>query len=424
MLGWGGWGGVLGLLALAGPASAQEVDTGAPPADTGVPSADPGAEAGPDPREAAEAVDTGTAEVVDTGAVEAVDTGASEPVDTGAPEPVDTGAAQTVDTGTPEGRGAGPARGEGEAPTEAEPPAEAAPAEEATRGPRQEELPSPGAEGSPEGGVEGSPLPGPVAPAPVEEEASPPEPLPDVPFSPPTPDEGPSIERYRVPFAVLADRAIGTTSTPVEFDWRRNKVQVGVWGSFLSELNNFNSLRGGALVRLPSKGLIWEVGLSYVAVGDTAASRDLALTPYRQAGRPRRGELDVGVAAPLAEGVVTTVPRWFPAVQMVLQGYVDLRYRVYPTAYRGMTVGEVARSIVDPQLSPLERNNLEEARLQAMTVDRERFGLLMGVGNDFYFKPGLFLSPRVMFSVPLLAPVTETQLLWWSDAQLAVGAAF
>jgi hypothetical protein len=59
-----------------------------------------------------------------------------------------------------------------------------------------------------------------------------------------------------------------------------------------------------------------------------------------------------------------------------------------------------------------------------MTIDRERIGLLMGVGNDFYFKPGLFVSPRIMFSVPLFATVSESQLLWWSDAQLAVGAAF
>jgi hypothetical protein len=257
-------------------------------------------------------------------------------------------------------------------------------------------------------------------------------PLPAVPFAPRAADaepgepaeDAPGIEKYRAPFSVIADRAIGTTSTPVEFDWRRNKVQVGAYGSFLSELNNFNSLRGGALARFPSKGLIWEVGLSYVAVGDTAASRDLALTPYRQAGRPRRGELDVGLGVPLAEGVVTTVPRWFPAVQMVLNGYVDIRYRIYPSGYRGLTFGQVTRSILNPQLSPEERNNLEGARLEAMTIDRERIGLLMGVGNDFYFKPGLFVSPRIMFSVPLFATVSESQLLWWSDAQLAVGAAF
>jgi len=265
-------------------------------------------------------------------------------------------------------------------------------------------------------------VPVPVPPRPIG-------PVKAVPFAPRASDaeeggEGAGIEKYREPFSVIADRAIGTTSVPVEFDWRRTKVQVGAYGSFLSELNNFNSLRGGALGRFPSKGVIWEVGVSYVSVRDTSATRDLALTPYRQAGRPKRAELDFGVGIPLAEGVVTTQPRWFPAVQMVLNGYIDLRYRIYPSGYRGLTLGQVARSVVNPQLSPEERNNLEDARLQAMTVDRERFGLLLGIGNDFYFKPGLFLSPRVMFSVPLMAGVTETQLLWWSDAQLAVGAAF
>ena len=59
-----------------------------------------------------------------------------------------------------------------------------------------------------------------------------------------------------------------------------------------------------------------------------------------------------------------------------------------------------------------------------MQVDPERWGPVIGIGNDIYFAQGVFVSPRVMVSVPLLAPVTGSDLLWWGDASVAVGVAF
>src|SRR4051812_20383085 len=63
------------------------------------------------------------------------------------------------------------------------------------------------------------------------------------------------LSPYRTPFGVLVDRAIGSTSRPVEFDWRRTRFQVAATGDFLFELNNFNSMRAGAVFRWPSGGL-------------------------------------------------------------------------------------------------------------------------------------------------------------------------
>ncbi|MEO0601431.1 MAG: hypothetical protein AAF211_08350, partial [Myxococcota bacterium] len=113
------------------------------------------------------------------------------------------------------------------------------------------------------------------------------------------------LSRYRVPFRVLANRTIGTTSVPVAFDWRRNKVHIAGTGSFLFELNTFNSARVGGLVRFPGPRTLLELGVSYVRTWNSESSRQLALTPFRQPGRPSRLELDVGVSVPLAEGVVT-----------------------------------------------------------------------------------------------------------------------
>lgn len=239
----------------------------------------------------------------------------------------------------------------------------------------------------------------------------------------PEEEEGDPLSRYRTRFDVLADRAIGTASTPVEFDWRRSPVHLAATGSYLLELNNFDSARGGIMARLPTGGLLFEFGLSYVGVWDTPSSRLLSLTPYRQPGRPARLELDVTVALPLAEGVVTTAPRFFPAVEMVFNGYVGLRYLVYPSGFAHMTPGKVTEAIFSPAITDVEIDNLDDNRRTSMQVDPGRYGLMLGFGDDIYFAPGLFLSPRALFAVPILAPITETNLLFWADLSLVLGVA-
>ncbi len=231
------------------------------------------------------------------------------------------------------------------------------------------------------------------------------------------------LSKHRTGFDVLTDRSIGTTSRPVEFNWRRSPVHLAVSGTHLFELNNFNSMRGGALVRLPTGGMILEFGLNYAGTWDSPSSRLLALTPYRQAGRPNRAEVDFAVGVPLAEGVVTTFPRFFPAVQMVFNGYAGLRYSLYPTGFGGLGFGQIASAVLSPSITDDELANLDDARLDAMLIDRGRYGLMVGFGNDLYFKPGLFLSPRLMLAIPLLAPATQTELLWWADVSMAIGLA-
>lgn len=239
----------------------------------------------------------------------------------------------------------------------------------------------------------------------------------------PSEEEDDSISRYRAPFGVLVERTIGTTSSSVEFNWRRTKVHLAATGNHLFELNNFNGMRAGGMARFPGGGLIYELGLSYVFVWDSPSSELLALTPYRQPGRPQRMELDFNVGIPLAEGLVTTFPRFFPALEMVFSAYAGFRYLIYPTGFAGMRAGKVAGSLVSPALTQAELDNLEDQRLDAMAVDLGRYGLMAGLGNDLYFRQGIFISPRVMLALPILAPATQTDLLLWADLSLAIGVA-
>lgn len=242
------------------------------------------------------------------------------------------------------------------------------------------------------------------------------------PADPPREDDDP-LGPHRVPFGELVNRTIGTTSKPTAFNWRRTTAQIAVTGDQLYELNNFNSLRAGLLGRFPTGGVLVEVGASYARTWDTPSSELLALTPYRQPGRPDRMDLDFTVGLPLAEGVVTVAPRFFPTVQMVFVGYAGLRYSLYPDAFGGMKAGEVFGAVLSPSLTQAEVDNLEDRRLDAMAVDTGRYGLTIGIGNDLYVKQGLFVSPRASFSLPVLAPASGTQLLFWGDLSLAVGFA-
>ena len=237
------------------------------------------------------------------------------------------------------------------------------------------------------------------------------------------PEEDP-LSAYRVRFDVLVDRTIGTASQPVVFNWRRSTVHAAATGSFLVELNTFNSMRAGGMVRLPGQRSIVELGLSWAEVWDSQSSRQLAYTPYRQPGRPDRLDLDVMVGLPLAEGVVTAAPRLFPATQLVLNGYVGLRYGLYPTGWGGMTPGQVVGAIFNPVMTEIELDNLESARLDAMEVDPQRYGFMAGLGNDIYFEQGFFVSPRLLLSLPLLAPATQTRLVMTADASVVIGMAF
>ncbi len=247
------------------------------------------------------------------------------------------------------------------------------------------------------------------------------------PAQPPAPPELPPADDvltpYRLPFDKLVERTIGTTSVPVAFDWRESRVQFAGNLTYLAELNNFNGMRGGGLVRVPAGGTIFEIGVNYAETWESPTSRLLALTPYRQPGHPDRLEVDLTFGIPLAEGVVTAAPKFFPASQLVFNAYGGLRYILYPTGFAGLTRTQVLESVIAPTMSTEEVDNLDDARLPGMKVDPGRYGVMLGFGTDLYFKTGFFVSPRFMLAVPLLSPATQTELYMWADLSLAIGVA-
>ena len=246
-----------------------------------------------------------------------------------------------------------------------------------------------------------------------------------VPADPDAIDHAPdaALNRYRTPFDVLTERAIGRTSRRVRFDWRRSNVHLGAIGALPAELNNFDSLSAGGLVRVPYDGLILAASFSRVWVDGSVSTERLALTPYRQPARPDRYELDFAVAYPLAEGIVTAVPYLVPATQLVLNAHAHFRYLVYPGAFEDLGFKDTLKAIVSGSLSEREVANLEGERLPGMEIDPGRYGLLVGLGNDLYLQSGFFFAYEMLVAVPLLAGMTESELGFWFEMTLTLGVA-
>lgn len=246
------------------------------------------------------------------------------------------------------------------------------------------------------------------------------------PPSPTEPKEGTdtSIDAHRVPFEELNERMIGSTSQAVRFNWRKVIVGVGGTGSSLLELNNFGSNRLGIAVRRPMFGMMGELAITRVSTWSTPSSDLLALTPYRQAGRPSRYELDFNLAFPLAEGVVTAWPGWFPATQLVFSATGGARYLFYPGSWEGMTLLEGAAAAVSPYLNDAELANLEDDRNRGMQIDRARYGLLAGLQVDVYFHQGAYLTPRALIALPILSGLNSSAVGFWWELSFGLGWAF
>jgi hypothetical protein len=223
----------------------------------------------------------------------------------------------------------------------------------------------------------------------------------DPPPGPPPPSEPPkedtTLDRYRTPLDAMMERMIGEASRAVRLDWRRKQVGFGLLGGRLLELNNFSSARLGGFVRRPLGSVMGELAINRVFTRGSESTRKLALTPYRQLGRPSRFELDLNIAYPLAEGVATARSRFFPATELVFSANAGLRYLYYHGALSGAGFRGTAAGLIKPQLSRRELDNLEDRRVPGMQVDGARYNLLAGLSLDVYF------------------------LEWWWEVALALG---
>lgn len=248
---------------------------------------------------------------------------------------------------------------------------------------------------------------------------------PDAPVAEPVPElpkeEDTSIAKWRTPLDTLAESTVGVASRAVLFDWRRSTVGFGIVGSALLELNNFTSARVGGFVRVPVGNLSVELAVTRAITWGSDSTAKLSLTPYRQAARPTRIEFDVNASYALLEGVGTPRLSLIPPAELVFQLTLGFRYLYYYNALGTANFGQAFEAIFAPRLQQRELDYLEKERLPGMQVDPARYNLMVGFQLDLYFRTGVFLAPRVMVALPLLAGITGSSLGWWWDLSMQLG---
>jgi len=246
-----------------------------------------------------------------------------------------------------------------------------------------------------------------------------------------------AIDEVRTPVDRLTEHYLGSTSRPVRFDWRNSLFMIGVQGGELLERNNFGSFRLGGYVRKAFLGFTFELGAHNAFVFGTESSEILRLTPYRQAARPPRIEIDANVSYPLFEGVVTPLFDFIPASEMVFSVMGGARYLLYPQTIIGdrdwdrqstwtdtNTWQEISLGLATAQLNAADLRVLERRAYGGMQVDPALVHTLAGLSFDAYYQPGLFFSTRALVAIPALTTVTGTRLSFFWELSLSMGWAF
>ncbi len=235
------------------------------------------------------------------------------------------------------------------------------------------------------------------------------------------PADDTSLSSERTVFNVLTDHALGSASRAVRFDWRRSNVGFGVSSSILVELNNFASARVGGFVRIPTGNFMFELAVSRVFTWGSFSASQLALTPYRQYGRPSRVELDINASYALFEGVTTARLGFIPPAEMVFSITAGIRYLYYPGSLANMPAGDVAGALFAPVMGETEVLNMKSQLVPGMQLDPSRYSLLAGFSLDLFFQPGLVITPRVLVGLPVISAGSGRGVGFWWELSLLAG---
>lgn len=233
-----------------------------------------------------------------------------------------------------------------------------------------------------------------------------------------------SLETWRTPLQALNEHFLGTASRPVRFDWRRSPAMFVLRVAEVIERNSFGQWQIGVIGRKAFGDLLIDGGINAFFAYETVSSQQLALTPFRQAGRPDHFQLEFNVGYALAEGVVTPIVSWLPPMEMALVAQAGVRYLIYTESFTGgRPFVDVARSLATPQLTVEEIERLESTGPEGMQIDPARLHALVGASLDVYVAPGVIVAPRAMVGVPLLSAVTASELGLFVELGLSIGYA-
>lgn len=242
----------------------------------------------------------------------------------------------------------------------------------------------------------------------------------------------PESEQSR--FNTLVARTVGTTARPLIYDWRSQSCLLSIEAGPVIDLNTFESYHTGISCTIPRENTWISLGISRVWTLETDNSKILDRTPYRQVGRPSRYEIRSTFGLPVAEGIVTVMPSWLPAWDMVFSLQTSLHYLIYPESFSGLKgnfLDKVSKVFLSRSLSADEASAVQQSAPQSLLVDPSRLNILFGSSLHVFVQGGWFNRVQVEVGTPLLraAPDSDgnqpaSDISYWWEWSFGVGYAW
>lgn len=218
---------------------------------------------------------------------------------------------------------------------------------------------------------------------------------------------------------------VGSVARASVYRWRQKSVLISLTAGQLVEMNAFESTKYAIVMRFPGETVTMQLGLARILVANTDATRELAATPYRQAGRPSRFEADFGLETPLSEGVANQLFEFYPLGQMVVSAQARLRYLVYPEVAKSKGgAREVMQSWFATALSDDDVEALSRNTPKAMAIDRGRLNLLGGLRFEHFASSGLAFHADLLLAAPISDSNNAKGLGAWWEMTGGVGFGF
>ena len=216
---------------------------------------------------------------------------------------------------------------------------------------------------------------------------------------------------------------IGFAERPALHAWRKSSLTIRPIMGQISEQNNFDSYHFGLVVDVPSDSFSFQIGLRKVEVSDTPSSRQLALTPFKQAGHANRYDIISGVKLPLVEGVGSQLYDWIPQSQFVFQGIARVNWHLHPNEWKGESFQNVLQGLFQTKVGSREYQKMQESNPAALLPSRSRHSLGAGFVVEQYFPESGGTAFHCSFEVLTLIDLysDETTPSRWMEYNLGVG---
>jgi hypothetical protein len=194
----------------------------------------------------------------------------------------------------------------------------------------------------------------------------------------------------------LLQDVISSIDNPLQYEWRRNDVELSLGYGYSDEQNNFESEVFEFGLGLPQRGgQIIRFNFRLIDVSETASSKKLGRTPFTQEATVRRYEIGLSFLYALMEGKqITRFSPAIPDLETVLLGVAGIHFAQPNRNWKNPIKRDVETF---PGMSPVTYKYGLELGLEWQVFLPSSFGLKFGWYQHIFTPPGDDLASAPFF---------------------------